>query len=287
MTVRVLSASSYLHPVREGETLLSFEQALKDVSREHFRRVDRFIQLALVGSGRCVAGRSLRPDCGVYLGSGFGPISSNVATQEQMLRDHEIPKPFNFVNTLGASAGFHVAKNLGLTGQNLFISRRGASLEAALQMALLDLELGVVSQALVGVVEEVTLPLDQHRLRRSLPADTLVAEGSHWLLLEKGAASGKALRLLRLEGLVELEEWLKTYYRAGDRAYWTLDKDEAAIGACLQQPPATGDTDKGIHDNQQAAWTAEFVASGMPGSLFLIGCEPESRRGYTLLHLGP
>ena len=287
MSVRAVAASSHLQPVRDGEALPPLDQALKDVSREHFRRVDRFIQLALIGSGRCVAGQALRPDCGICLGSGFGPIGSNVATQQQMLRDREIPKPYNFVNTLGISAGFHVAKNLGLTGQNFFISRRGASLEAVLETALLDLELGVVSQALVGVVEEVTLPLGEHRRRRGLPADTLVAEGSHWLLLEKNAASGKALRMLRLEGLVELEEWLKTHYRAGDRAYWTLDKDEASIGARLQQLLATADADKGIHDNQQAAWTAEFVASGMPGSLFLIGCEPESRRGYTLLHLGP
>lgn len=287
MSVRAVAASSHLQTVGEGAGLPSLDQALKDVSREHFRRVDRFIQLALIGSGRCVAGQALRPDCGIYLSSGFGPIGSNVATQQQMLRDREIPKPYNFVNTLGVSAGFHVAKNLGLTGQNFFISRRRASLEAAMEVALLDLELGVVSQALVGVVEEVTLPLDEHRRRRGLPADTLVAEGSHWLLLEKDAPRGKALRMLRLEGLIELEEWLKTYYRAGDRAYWTLGEDEAAIGARLQQPLATGDTDEGIHDNQQAAWIAEFAASGAPGSLFLIGCGPESGRGYTLLHLGP
>ena len=163
MTPRVLSASHHLQAVREGEPLPALNQALKEVCREHFRRIDRFIQLALLGSARCVGGRMLETGCGVYLGSGFGPIACNVAVQEQMLRDHELPKPFDFVNTLGVSAGFYVAKNFGLTGQNLCISRRGASLEAVLTAALTDLALGAVSQALVGVVEEVTLPLTEHQ----------------------------------------------------------------------------------------------------------------------------
>lgn len=282
MTVRVIAASSHLQPVREGEALPSLEQALKEVSREHFRRVDRFIQLALVGSGRCVAGQALRPDCGVYLGSGFGPIGSNILTQEQMLRDHEIPKPFNFVNTLGASAGYHVAKNLGLTGQNFFVSRRGASLEAALETALLDLEMGVVSQALVGVVEEVTLPLGQHRLRRGMPAEMSVAEGSHWLLLEKRDSGGKALRLMRFEDVAELEAYLHAHYSVGDHFYRAQQDDAAAIGTLAQRFVTQAKIGEGIHDNMQAAWVARFLVDDTVGSLFLIGCGED----YGLLHLG-
>ena len=113
-------------------------QALKPVCREHFRRVDRFIQLALLGSGRCVAGQELAPDLALYLGSGLGPMSNNITTQQQLIRDRLLPKPFNFINTLGNSAGYYVAKNLGLNGQNLFISRRGASFQATLVAALVD-----------------------------------------------------------------------------------------------------------------------------------------------------
>ncbi len=285
MSVRVVAASSWLHPVREGEALPSLERVLKEVSREYFRRVDRFIQLALLGSGRCVAGQVLHEGCGIYLGSGFGPIGSNIATQEQMLRDREIPKPYNFVNTLGASAGFHIAKNLGLTGQNFFISRRGASFEAALETAVLDLEMGVASQALVGVVEDVTLPLDQHRRRRGLPEDTLVAEGSHWLLLNKDGVSGKALRMEHFEAIAGLEAWLKDFYSAGDRVYWTLPAEQMTLAAGLQQQSMTGDAERGIHDNPQAGWVTEFVLSGASDSLFLIGMSAGA--GYRLLHLGP
>lgn len=284
MTVRVLSASSYLQPVKDGDGLPSLDQALKAVCREHFRRIDRFIKLALLGSARCAAGQELRNGCGVYLGSGFGPIASNVAVQEQMLRDAELPKPFDFVNTLGVSAGFYVAKNLELTGQNLCISRRGASFEAALAAALADLEMGVVEQALLGVVEEVNLPLDQHRLRRGLAADTKVAEGSHWLLLERDADGRKNLQLRRFDDLAEVEGYLQAHYRPGDRCHWTLEDDAEAITVMKQRFIGSTGGGDGVHDCPQAAWVTQFVTGGAAGNLFLVGSRPE--RGYSLLHLG-
>lgn len=191
--IRVTAISHYLHPVREGEPLPSLDEVLKPLCREQFRRIDRFIQLALLGSARCVAGRTLLPDCSLYLGSGLGPMSNNISTQEQLIRDRLTPKPFNFINTLGNSAGYYVAKNLQLSGQNLFISRRGASLQALLEAALVDMETGGISQALVGVVEEVTLPLAEHRRRQGLVPGVAVAEGSHWLLLERAATTGHVL----------------------------------------------------------------------------------------------
>ena len=48
--IRVTAVSHYLHPVREGEALPSLDAALRDLCREPFRRIDRFIQLALLGS---------------------------------------------------------------------------------------------------------------------------------------------------------------------------------------------------------------------------------------------
>ena len=191
--IRVASVSHYLHAVREGEPLPALETALKEVCRENFRRIDRFIELALLGSGRCAKGHTLASDCGLYLGSGLGPMVDNIACQEQLIRDAELPMPFDFINTLGNSAGYYVAKNLGLSGQNLFVSRRGASFEAVLEAALVDLDCGAVRQALIGVVEEATEPYAEHRRRQGLPADTVVAEGSHWLLLERDAAAGHRL----------------------------------------------------------------------------------------------
>lgn len=286
MTSRILSVSHHLQAVREGEPLPALNQALKEVSREHFRRIDRFIQLALLGSARCVGDRRLETGCGVYLGSGFGPIACNVAAQEQMLRDHELPKPFDFVNTLGVSAGFYVAKNLGLTGQNLCISRRGASLEAVLAAALTDLALGAVNQTLVGVVEEVTLPLMEHRLRRQQPADSLAAEGSHWLLLEADGTEGKSIALQRFSEVVALQAELVSRRHNGDRLHLARSLDAGAAGLLRQRFPDadSGDPKGAYHDNVEAAWVTEFLVSGAAGGLWLA--DGNGRRGFSLLHLG-
>lgn len=268
MKLTVVSAGHYLHTLREGGPLPDLRPALKQVCRERPRRVDRFIELALLGSGLCVQGRELKPGCGIYLGSGFGPMGSNVAVQEQLLRDKEFPKPFDFMNILGASAGFHVAKNLGLTGQNLFISRRGASLEAALAHVQADLKLGVVDQALVGVVEEATLPLDQHRQRQGLPTGTPVAEGSHWLLLEKEGYGGKPMSLLKFGDEAELGAYLHAHRAPSVRMQHAEDRSPTS----------------GVHDNPHAAAVTGFLAADEAGTLLLV------RRGagesYTLLHLG-
>lgn len=245
--IRVTAVSHYLHAVHDGENLPSLDAAMQDLCREHFRRIDRFIQLALLGSGRCAAGHMLRTDCGLYLGSGLGPMGNNISTQEQLIRDRLIPKPFNFINTLGNSAGYYVAKNLELSGQNLFISRRGASFQAVLDAAWVDLESGASSQALVGVVEEVTLPLTEHRLRQALPADAAVAEGSHWLLLEKDADRGYTLERRRAE------------------------RHEAAPGCGA------------FHDSIAAAAVTDKLMKGEAASL----ADGDAVRGWELFHFRP
>ena len=284
--IKIVSASHYLQPVNDDAALTSLESSLKDLCREPFRRIDRFIQLALLGSANCAAGRKLRPDCGIYLGSGLGPIGNNIVTQEQLIRDAEIPKPFNFINTLGSSAGFYVARNLGLQGQNFFISRRGASLQAVLSAAMADMLLGFVTQALVGVVEEVALPLDAHRLRQHLSQDILLAEGSHWLLLQSGAGDSRSLDLQRFAEFTALEDFLESAWHTGDRLCCATSMDNR-VADTLRQGFAAGtllDPDGAFHDSLEAAWLAAFAAGSEPGNLFLV--DGHRQRGWSLFHLG-
>ncbi|MGH8397061.1 MAG: hypothetical protein ACRETA_02295 [Gammaproteobacteria bacterium] len=282
----LLSASHYFQPLRKGEPLPALEQALVSVCRENFRRIDRFIQLALLGSARCAVGHPLQADCGIYLGSGLGPMSNNIAVQEQLVRDREIPKPFNFINTLGSAAGFYVARNLSLNGRNLFISRRGASLEAALSVAMADMMLGVTRQALVGVVEEVTLPLREHRMRQGLSEEQSLAEGSHWLLLQSDMDGTRPIGIRRFVEFSGLEGFLQSNWNGGDRLCCAHDM-ESRMAEILQSrfpDSAPFDPSAAFHDNPEAAWVAEFAASNKPGSLFLIN--GNSERGWFLLHLG-
>ncbi|MGH8403578.1 MAG: hypothetical protein ACRESO_09285, partial [Gammaproteobacteria bacterium] len=247
---------------------------------------DRFIQLALLGSARCAAGHALQADCGIYLGSGLGPMSNNIAVQEQLVRDREIPKPFNFINTLGSAAGFYVARNLGLSGRNLFISRRGASLEAALSVAVADMVLGVTQQALVGVVEEVTLPLAAHRLRQGLPDDLPLAEGSHWLLLQVNTNGARPMQIRHFAEFSELQGFLQSNWHTGDclRCAHGIQSRMAEILQSRFPDSAPSDPGAAFHDNPEAAWVAEFAGGSKRGSLFLIN--GNSERGWFLLHLG-
>jgi 3-oxoacyl-(acyl-carrier-protein) synthase len=188
--IAIQAVAHYFHRVRAGEALPSLERRLRPVCREHLRRIDRFIELALLGSGECVAGKTVAPDCGLYISSGIGPVGSNVIVQDAVSRGAKLPMPFNFVNTLGSSAGYYVGKNLGLRGESVFVSRRGGSFGAALACAVADLSSGVVSRMLVGAVEECPLPVDRLRDLVELPHDAATAEGSHWLLLARGDEAG-------------------------------------------------------------------------------------------------
>ncbi|MGA9852084.1 MAG: hypothetical protein WBR15_04060 [Gammaproteobacteria bacterium] len=284
--IDIVSANHYFQPLRDDESLPVLEHILKDLCRENFRRIDRFIQLALLGSARCTAGHGLRPDCSLYLGSGLGPMGNNIAAQEQLIRDRGIPKPFNFINTLGSSAGFYIARNLGLSGQNFFISRRGASLEAVLSVAGADLTLGIAQQALVGVVEEATLPLAAHRQRQGLPADTPMAEGSHWLLLQSTATGAGSLELKHFAEFAELEGFLISAWHTGDRLCCARSMERGPADVLRHRfPPAVSPgPEQPFHDSLEAAWVTEFAASGNPGKLFLIN--GNSGRGWLLFHFG-
>ena len=284
MTVTVMSASHYRESLPDGAELPTLDNQLNQVCREPLRRIDRFVQLALIGSGRCVAGQRLAPDCGLYLGSGFGPMSNNISTQEQLIRDHQLPKPFNFINTLGNSAGFYIARNLRLSGQNLFVSRRAASFTAILSLAMADLAAGVSAQALVGLVNEVTLPLFEYRKRHGLPLDTIPAEASHWLLLEVGGSAGITLEQKLYADIRDLENAVSIDWRNGDVLHCTADteaefaKQLRARFACAEALAATA----GVHDCLEAAWFAEFASLPGQGSLFVVS--GSAQRGWTLLH---
>jgi len=289
MQAALLSASHYLGALRDDEALPSLNDLLEDICRHSYRRIDRFVQLALVGSAHCVRGVKLHADCGIYMGSTHGPLTSNIRVQEQMLRGRELPKPFNFVNTLGSISGFYVADNLQLSGPSLFVSRYGRSLEAALETALTDLATEAVGQALVGVVEEAPLPLDNQRLRLQVDADVTLGEGSHWILLGPSAQSSpqRELGLHRFSGTGELESYLASHVRAstvvclgrrlGPSVAHLLRRNipEAIDVAHLPLP---------FHDSIEAAWFVDQIANGKTGGVLLVNGGDDG--DGCLLHLG-
>lgn len=259
LSARILARGNYYQPLAEADDLPSLTAALGETCRRRYRRIDRFVQLALVGSGRCAAERIPDPDCGVYIGAGVGPLPSNIKVQHTLIVQHELPAPFSFVNTLGSSAGFYVTDNLNLRAGALFISRTGGSLVAALTAAILDLDAGVTDQALVGVVEVMTLPLADQRLRLGIPPDRQLAEGSHWWLLERVATRDERPRLdlhLQLDREALQQSLAERIHGAPSLCLARTLDTHAATAVHAHFPEAQTTDTLPYHHSVEAAWLA-------------------------------
>lgn len=149
------------------------------------RRTSRFTELALLGAATALAEfpGSVPRDCGVYLGTGQGPVADTAALMRQIQVERLPPLPISFINVSSNTGGFEIAAMLGLEGRNACVSRGPASFEAALELALGDVAAGRVPMALAGGVDECAWPLEEHRTRLGVSPDAPLAEGSHWVLL--------------------------------------------------------------------------------------------------------
>lgn len=181
MSWQIYAAGDHYHSV--SESLPELKGLTQDATGKAFRRIGRFIQLALIGASRCVLGKHPPQDTAVYFASGRGDLELTLEIMTQLFRDGQTPKPLNFVNTVSNAACFYLAQHLGLQARSNFVCNRHFAFESVLQLAALDLSLGVVNSALVGSVDIATAPLAEHRQRLQLPADTPMGEGSHWLWL--------------------------------------------------------------------------------------------------------
>ena len=212
--VRILASHSLLHSIdRDQQQLPSLKQQVTDLSGGYIRRVDRFIELCLLGALNCVGRRQLPATTATYLASRCGAVQTPSQAMASIFVDHQLPKPLHFVNTLGNTAGFYLTRGLGISGQTLVLSKESLSFEAALFQAVLDLQTGVVETALVGGVDEVTLPVSAQARRLDAPGAQRLLEGSHWLLLtadeETAAAGNPGIGLPEyLSGLDQLSAWL-------------------------------------------------------------------------------
>jgi hypothetical protein len=183
----IISLGSFYHSI-ENDELPDIRTEVNRLCQTRFRRIDRFTQLCLLGSASCM--QNMRPQepfdlnsTGLYIGSRFAAISVTIQVHQEMMTKGQTPKPAHFINTLSNSAGFYVAKNLGLSGKNIFVSRADRSAEAVFDLAMQDLADGIVQHALIGVVDEGVIPTREHCKRLNLAETTPLGEASHWFLL--------------------------------------------------------------------------------------------------------
>jgi hypothetical protein len=116
------------------------------------RRIDRLILQCLLAAAPLKT--KVRSNCGLYLASAHPARATMGSLLEAVCVQHKQPKPFEFVNSVSNAAGFHIAQQLGIEGPNLFIGA-GPQVWAQLQaLANLDLQEGLIEQALLLVCDE-------------------------------------------------------------------------------------------------------------------------------------
>ncbi|MDO9338231.1 MAG: hypothetical protein Q7T61_17710 [Caulobacter sp.] len=269
----------------EGGDLTDLKPIVKTTLGQPVRRIGRFISLALIGAGRCLAGQTPPPDTAVYFTTGSGDFEVTVEVMEHLFRDGFPPKPLSFINTVSNAACFYIAKSFGLSGRSTCLGARAFGFETALQLALLDLKMGTVKSALVGSADIVLQPLAVHRQRLGQASDAPIAEAAHWLWLTADANMGGKGRI----------ESVRFFSERGDLIDWvkdeTPDDKVVAYGPGLRaKPNAFLDTvldgtryfdyleGRPYYDSQAAAAISAFLtAANLPSCLVHINTDGEGR----------
>jgi hypothetical protein len=211
-SLKILSAGGYSQVIDQERELPDLKELVKQSTSANVRRVTRFVQLALIGAGRCRRDWSLPTNTAVYLSSCRGDAEVTATLLDDLVRRHELPSPVTFVNSVSNAACFHVASALGLHERSNFITSRFDPLAAALKSAFIDFHCGEVDTALVGSVDACSLPMSHHWYRVQATEQTAVGEASHWLMLAGAADPRPAVaHVTAIESLASLErlrEWL-------------------------------------------------------------------------------
>jgi len=264
--IQIYASGDHYHPI--GDALPDLKELTQKVTGKSYRRVGRFIQLALIGAARCTS-LAVPKDTAVYLASGRGDLELTVDIMEELFARAQTPKPLSFVNTVSNAACFYVAQLLNLQSRSNYICNRYFPIESAMQLALTDVHLGNVDSALVGSIDVATNPLVEHRIRLQVSPDTAVGEGSHWLWLGKVDADrprlGELHEVLHFANLNLLFAWSDTH-RIGNlalsRGQYIGDDDWQVIEAKISHR-ALFDyrSQRAYYDSHSGAVIGEFLRS--------------------------
>ena len=262
----------------------------------HVRRVGRFIQLALIGAGRC-AGQLLPQDTAVFLTSGRGDLEVTMDVLEQLFVHAQPPKPLSFINTVSNAACYYIAQQLKLQSRSGFACNRHFAFESALQLAVSDFEQGVIRSALVGTVDVVVPPVARHRKQLGLTEDTILGEASHWLWLGTSttdhpplgrliSAEHHADRDVLIRSIAALELPATTLMSCGQ----FVTREDASPLRCELGFQQEFDylEGRGYYDSQSGAAIAIFLESAIAGSYLLhVNADPAGRYSSFIVQAAP
>lgn len=192
---------------------LELKQRVKEIVGVPLRQASHLVELAAIGSQLCLKRLNVAvpENTAVYVGTGLADVRKNEAVFKQVTPPGPgMASPFDFINASNNMAAFYAAKLANFRARNLTISQEDFSFEWALQLAIADLRAGDYHQALVGGVDENSMPRSDHLRRIALRQDQPMGEGSGWLLLSIASehARGQLIEIKRLSPTTSLSSIL-------------------------------------------------------------------------------
>lgn len=137
-----------------GDNNSALNAEVKQQTGIHFRRVNRFILMAICGAHQCVQGHSIAATTGIWLTTENGTVGDTEKGLNQLFKERIYPKPYNFINTMSNTASFYIAQSLKLNSPNITMSCKDFGFERGLTLARIDLRRGAVTGALIGGVDD-------------------------------------------------------------------------------------------------------------------------------------
>ena len=167
------------------------KKELKQNYKYDTRRQDRFIYLALYGALRLKETIQIGIDNELYITSGIGNIEVIQKSNLLVNENKEYLKPFDFINMLGNTTSYYVAKALGVKSKNIFeISNHFTyintliSLYASIKISKKDAILGAVdlvtepeslTKRVLGIKEDIKLLSASNYQKLSLSKENALA----------------------------------------------------------------------------------------------------------------
>jgi hypothetical protein len=188
------------------------KEELKRHTETHFRRISKFVLLALIGAYSCAARH--RPDgaAAIYLTTENGNLADTESVLSQIYRSHSLPMPFNFINTMANTAAFYVAQGLGLCGRNITVSSQNLSFERGMELLKADMDLRFVRHALIGLVDEATAAASHFAASSGVPNSRVnQIDRSCWLYVtsEREGALGEVAAIRSFKTQNDAVQWLE------------------------------------------------------------------------------
>jgi len=267
------SASAFIGEANADINLLKEE--LRRYARENFRRVNRFILLALLGARKCIHGQVLDADTAIYLTTEHGNLGDTAAVLDEIYGAHSLPKPFSFINTMSNTAAFYIAQNLSARGRNITVSSQRLSFERGIDLLTVDFAAGVERSALIGGVDMASLSGAGGEDRDS--RGWRMVDGSGWFYIrpEREDACGvfRGNRSFR-DGATCLQ-WIR---KRGE-----LPADMVAFGASIGDDEADR-WREALHPAAGFDYLGDYGYSGSAAACG-IGMFVKNFQGRTLLHI--